>query len=420
MLWNAVDLKFIIHDQVGPGVYPAVFLVLLLLISIFLLTKVFLLDYTQIYSPFLQGLNEDLLIRKLGSILSEKLQTHVKVTTKNGTGRFSALWGGMNARSDGKTLMVISSDTNELPNLYAASHTVDKVEPIARIFFLPDVLLVKSDSKLSSLKQFLDSGKKKNDAMRIGLLHHPKIDYSVEKWLRQKVGLSFEAVADDDYLNLEKALIDGSLDALICGIEEASGTFSGDNLFRPLGVMSDNPVREHPSIPTFAQEGYPFISGKWAGIAVPKETPINAYEKISKSLSIIFEDKNDKDSLRNEGISLDFLDRQHFIQFMKKQKSVLEELNHGTAFPPLEKGKRFGLSLAILLTFFSIFLMGWIGFPLTAFLFLAVTMTSLWTGLNTKGIAAIVGISISVSLLIYFIFWQIFYVAFPGPSLFGG
>jgi hypothetical protein len=64
--------------------------------------------------------------------------------------------------------------------------------------------------------------------------------------------------------------------------------------------------------------------------------------------------------------------------------------------------------------------MQWIGFPLTAVFFLMVLITSLWTDLNKKAMAVIAGISIGVSLSIYFIFWQIFYVVFPSPTLFGG
>jgi hypothetical protein len=49
-----------------------------------------------------------------------------------------------------------------------------------------------------------------------------------------------------------------------------------------------------------------------------------------------------------------------------------------------------------------------------------ILISSLWPNLNKRAMVMIAGISIAVSLSIYFIFWQIFYVVFPGPSFFGG
>lgn len=420
MLWKVMALKFIVHDQIGPAVYPFVFLMILLIIAVILLAKTFASDYTQIFSPFLQGLNEDLLIRKIGPILSEKIGQPVRVKTQDGIGRFSAMWKGKSAPADGKTLIVLSSDTNEMPNLYAAGYALTHVEPLARLFFFPDVLIVQETSEFKDLQALFIRLESDRSPIRIGIKHNPQIDYSVEKWLAANVGKSFRATPTEDYSDMKQKLLKGELDALICGMEDAAGDLSGTTPMKALAVISDRPARGLPGIPTASWKGTALVSGKWAGLALPRGVSEPIRSKLEAALSDICETPRYIAVLEKEGIPLDYLNRHEFTGALNRQKEMLESLNQGTDAPSMESGKILGLALAITLTFLFAFVMQWIGFPLTAVFFLMILISSLWTDLNKKAMAIISGISVGVSLSIYFIFWHIFYVVFPSPTLFGG
>lgn len=420
LLWKVMALKFLVHDQIGPAVYPFVFLMILLIISVILLAKTFTADYIQIFSPFLQGLNEDQLIRKIGPILSGILGQPVRVKTQDGIGRFSAVWKGKNAAADGKTLIVLSSDTSEMPNLYAAGYALSHVDPLARLFFIPDVLIVRNTSEVQDLQAFLSRLTSDGDPIRIGIKHNPKIDYSVEKWLAANAGESFRATPEEDYSDLRQKLLKGDLDALICGMDDAGGDLSEETAMKALAVFSDRPMREFPEIPITSFNGAAMASGKWAGMALPKGVSEPIRRRMEAALSEICETPRYMEVLEKEGIQLDYLNRKEFIGFLDHQKQILEGLNHGTDTASMESGKIVGLWLAITLTFLFAFAMQWIGFPFTAIFFLMILISSLWTNLNKRAMVMIAGISVGVSLSIYFIFWQIFYVVFPGPSLFGG
>jgi len=420
LLWKVMTLKFLVHDQIGPAVYPFVFLMILLIISVILLAKAFTADYIQIFSPFLQGLNEDQLIRKIGPILSEKLGQPVRVKVQDGIGRFSAMWKGQNAAADGKTLIVLSSDTSEMPNLYAAGYALTHVDPLARLFFFPDVLIVRNATEFKDLQAFLSRLASDGNPIRIGIKHNPKIDYSIEKWFAANAGESFRANPAEDYSDLKQKLLKGDLDALICGMDDAAGDLSEDTTIKALAIFGDRPMREFPEIPTASRNGATLVSGKWAGLALPKGVSEPIRHTIEAVLSEICETPRYIQVLEKEGIQLDYLNRKEFIEFLNHQQQILEDLIHGTDIAPMESGKIVGLWIAITLTFLFAFAMQWIGFPITAIIFLMILISSLWTNLNKRAMVMIAGISVGVSLSIYCIFWQIFYVVFPGPSLFGG
>ncbi len=420
MLWMVFQLKFTVHDQIGPAAYPFVFLVILLIISVILLVQALTSDYMQIFSPFLQGLNEDQLIRKVADVLSKRLGRPIRVKTYTGIGRFSAMWKGINASADGKTLMIVSSDTNEIPNLYASDYVLEKTEPLARLFFSPDGLIVGKDSEFKDYESFFSRLQSGKDRIRIGITHHPAVDYSVENWLNADVGHSFEAIPSEDYIDLKQKLFEGKVDALICNMGDAADDVSEDNAMKLLAVFSDVPIRGFAEVPTVSWKGASLVSGKWAGLALPKGVSKQRYDELHTGLSDIFENPQSLSVLAKEGVCLDYLNRQDFMQFLNVQKETLESINHGAVENDIESGKIVGLVLAVTLTFLFAFVMHWIGFPLTAVFFLLVLITSLWSKINKKAMAIIAGISVGVSMAIYFVFWQIFYVVFPDPTLFGG
>ena len=108
-----------------------------------------------------------------------------------------------------------------------------------------------------------------------------------------------------------------------------------------------------------------------------------------------------------------------FACFLDRLVAQRRALGGTTAPPALDRGKLYGLVLAVLAVLAFPEVMRLLGFPITAFLFLAGLMMVLWPRLDLKAVVRIVPVSAAVAYALWYVFWKIFYVVFPEGELTG-
>ena len=87
--------------------------------------------------------------------------------------------------------------------------------------------------------------------------------------------------------------------------------------------------------------------------------------------------------------------------------------------PASAPDKRTGLIAAVLATFAFPYAMGFLGFPLTAFLFLAGLMSILWPRFEARALVHILPLAVALALGLQALFGGVFHVVFPEGSLTG-
>lgn len=417
MLWTAAHLRFYIHGMIGPGLYPTLVLLLLAVVTVILLVQRLNLKEVRVIAPFLDGLERDALLRYLCGVLTRQWGQPIRVMNKTGVGRFAAAHAGRHAPTDGRTLVVLTSDTPDRPGLEAATYALEHFEPLVRLYFDPDVLLVHPGAPWQSLSELVGAG-----PLRAGFAHHPVYSATLREWLAARLSLELRPVFDEDPKSVLGKLEAGELDLAVLGVGDTQEVLGAARV-RALAVASDEPVTNPAVLPTFADQGHALVSGNWAGVLVPKAVDAVTRKQLERDLmgglpSALREPA--AESLMS-GLAANWHIRpaEAFRAFLTRM-----EVNRSQAKPvPANLRSNHDKSLALWVTIAAVLLfpplMQLVGFPLGAFVFLLGLMALLWPRLELRVLLVILPVSLVLSVGLYWLFWHVFYVVFPTGVLTG-
>ena len=414
LLWHGLSLQLWRDGTIGPGAYPVFALAGLLAITSVLIAKALAVRELRLYSPFQAGLQDDLRLRQLAEIMGARLRTRIQVVTKDGEGRFSALWKGVR----GNALAIVSSDMTSLPNFHAAAFCDGRMEPVGGLFFDPDVLVVRPASQWQNPGDLWNKGQ----TVRLGFGHHIDIDHAVGRWLATAQGLSFQPVHSDDIPSLIGAINAGDIDAAILSFSQARQAITTGQV-RCIGLLSE-PGDQPPEVqdaPTFLDHGAAVVSGHWAALMVPAGMPA----KKQNALSAAFSEAAAELPSANE---TDMSARIWRFLSQEEMKGIIDIQQRCHAqFAPREglsdslpAGKIIGLVVAITgLALFPIAMMQ-LGFVLSAFFYVAGLTLLLWPKLTPAKAVLSIAVAAFLSIGTYLLFSKVFNVVLPTSALMEG
>ncbi len=419
MLWQALKLDLVVRGAIGPGLYPALVLGALLAGSIVLLVQAATSREVRLLSPFLEGLQHDMMLRRLAGAADGLLGTSVRVVANTGSGWFSALHAGRRAPPDGETVVVVTSETPDLRGPAAAAFCLDQLDPIVRLWFDPDVVVARADAPWSDLPGlFGDCGR---DSVRIGFVHGPEEAESILRWIVLHHGRQVTPAYHSEAKVLLRHLRDGQLDVAVLSLAEAEGDL-GRGVLRSVAVLASEATGGGTPLTTAAAQGYPMVSGRWAGLAVPRgrgTAPARAVERLHAAFSQAFLRLRTSGGIE-EGEAWSVAPPAAFTGFLAGLRAQWASLSGGTVNPAMPRGKVVGLAAAVFGVLFFPQIMDLMGFPLAVFLFLSILMALLWPSVEARAGLTIVPVAVGVSLVLYLLFADLFYVVFPTGSLWGG
>lgn len=417
MLWSASHLKFYMHGMMGPGLYPTIVLVLLAVVSVILLLQRLNLKEVRIIAPFLDGLERDALLRHLCGVLSRQWGQPIRVMNKTGVGRFSAAHAGRHAPADGRTLVVLTSDTPDRPGLVAAAFALEHYEPLVRLYFDPDVLLVRPEAAWNRLSDLPGSG-----PLQVGFAHHPAYSATLRQWLASHLALEMRPVFEEDPKSVLRQLEAGGLDMAVLGLGDVEEALDAARV-RALAVASDEPVSNPAVLPTFADQGHALVSGNWAGVLIPKAvapaTRMGLERDLVGGLPLALREPAAQSLMAGLAANWQIRPAEEFRAFLARVDAGRSEVEPAATSLKSTHDKSFGLWVTIAAVLLFPPLMQLIGFPLGAFVFLMGLMALLWPRLNLRVLLLILPVSLVLSVGLYWLFWHVFYVVFPTGVLTG-
>ena len=77
-----------------------------------------------------------------------------------------------------------------------------------------------------------------------------------------------------------------------------------------------------PDVPTFKELGFDLVSGAYRGIAVPKSTPEDVRQQLSKMIGQINADPEFRKKMENDGMALLDVDYEAYPGFIKKMSDI--------------------------------------------------------------------------------------------------
>ena len=190
------------------------------------------------------------------------------------------------AQPDGYTLLLATSTTNAAsPALFTkiGFHPIDDFVPISPIALSPSILIVSGASPYKSVKDIVDAAKAHPAKLTYGSGGNGNSGHLSAELFRSVVKIDAQHVP---YKGNSPAMVDlmgGQLDFMF---DNGAVPYIQGGKVRGLAVASDRRLTAVPSIPTFAELGWPSVQlSTWFGLAAPKGTPPAVIDKLNKVMT---------------------------------------------------------------------------------------------------------------------------------------
>jgi len=275
--------------------------------------------------PFNPGGQSDVEARMQQPYLEKILGVPIVVNYMPGAGGALAWTKFAQMKPDGYTVCGINIPHIILQPLSQkdAAFKTDDLKPLALFESTPIGLAVKKDSKIGSLKEFIEYAKANPGKVTVGmsgkLSGHHMASLQFEKMNNIKLTqVTFTGAAPQ-----VTALLGGHVEA-IWG--NSSDLVSFATQMKILAIGTEKRMETLPGVPTFQELGFKFYPRIDRGVAVPKATPADITAKLEKA----FLDTVNTDDYKSKIIKAGFvplgLNGQQSIKYITEETEVFKKL----------------------------------------------------------------------------------------------
>ncbi len=415
MIFNLLGFRSSLAGAIGPGVYPLVTLLLIIVTGLMIVLRSFVPIRFRFISPFPSGSRQGMMASEAARILAKEINSRVAVQPATGQGFFSARHIGARAKPDGTTLCIITGDKPTPCYFYNAFLNLRDFNPITLLSHDPEVFIagkLDNTDKISPISktEFIDilsSG-------RIGFSHQQETAQQLALALQQETGVHVQPAVFESTQLMLASLAVKRIAAAVCPISDLTGSEKLENRFQLLAVGTSERLVDFPGIPTLGELGINLVWGAWTGLAFPSGT---ASERVQGIWDILKSSKNFealKNAIRQNGGCDTIMGPTQFRRLLEGQKRIWEKTaSHGGAKGDQGMEPLFKVVAAIGL--FSVFMMlgPYAGYLPVSLLFMLSLSLILWPGRRKRAFFMILACSIGTTLCIYWIFTNFFNVVFP-------
>lgn len=243
----------------------------------------------KVVVAFSAGGTTDILARKVGQELAEKLKQPFVIENKPGAGGNTGTEMVVRSPADGYTLIVNSVGPIAVnPTLYPKLpyNPLTDLVPIVQIADVPNVLVVHPSVPAESFDEFLtyakaNPGKLNCASTGIGTSSHLSCFVLAKRAAFEAVHVPYKGA---DAL---RDLLAGRVQFMFATIPSVKQHIDSGAL-RAVAVSSIKRSRSMPDVPTVAERGFPgFEAGSWFGFFAPKGTPAEVVATLNKAVNEI-------------------------------------------------------------------------------------------------------------------------------------
>ena len=415
MIFNLLGFRSSVAGTIGPGVYPLVTLLLLIVTGLMIVLRSFVPIRFRLISPFPPGSRLGMMAAEAARILAKEINSRVAVQPATGQGFFSARHIGARAKSDGATLCIITGDKPTPSYFYNAFLNLKDFNPIALLSHDPEVFVVRKSNNSDEVRPISNAGF--IDILssgRIGFSHQSETAQQLALALQQETGIDVQpAVFESTQLMLE-SLTANRITAAVCPLSDLAGSEEFERGFHLLAVGTLERLADFPDIPTLGELGMNLVWGAWIGLAFPSGT---ASDKVQGIWEILNASKNFQalqNAIRRNGGRDRIRGPAQFCRLLEGQKRIWEKTaSHGGAEGDQGIEPLFKVVAAIGLFAVFVGLGPYVGYLPVSLLFMLSLSLILWPGRRKRAFPVILVCSVAISICIYIIFTNFFNVVFP-------
>jgi tripartite-type tricarboxylate transporter receptor subunit TctC len=212
----------------------------------------------------------------------------VPIVVENKPGAGTSTGGVYVAQSppDGYTLLVNPDSIAVNPSLYPnlAYDPIKSFEPVALLCTATQVLVVRPDLGVSSLKEFIELARSKGGGLNIASAGGGTISHLTGVLLEQRAGFKTTHVPFRGAAPALSAMLGGHVDGMWVMLAPAVPHLHAGKL-KAIAVTADRRDPELPAVPTAAEAGVAdFRVENWQALFAPAGTPKPIVDKIARTV----------------------------------------------------------------------------------------------------------------------------------------
>ena len=254
--------------------------------------------------PFPPGGGTDATSRLLAEKFTTLLGWTVVVDNKPGAGGNIGIDIAAKAAPDGYTIaMGQASNLAINPSLYAKMpfDPLKDLTPIVSVAEQPVVLVVRADSPLKTLADFVQAAKARPGQVGVAQAGNGTVGHLAGELLERRAGIQVLQVPFKGAGPAMNDLLGGQVETYIGNTVSVMGQLSAGKI-RALAVTSSRRIGALPNVPTVAEQGYPgFDATTWLGLVGPAGMPADIVARINAETVKILARPDVKDKLAFEG-----------------------------------------------------------------------------------------------------------------------
>lgn len=232
--------------------------------------------YIEFIIPFAPGGGVDLFGRTVGQLLNEqKLVTkQITVVNRPGAGGSVGMQLMVQRKGDPYVLLGIAIHAIVTPITLGTQYSYRDMTPIAKVFSEYEMMVVRTESPIKSLKDIEAVLKKDPGGLSIGGASLGNADHIAVGLFAKAIGVDPAKVRYIPYSGGESnpAILGGHVDVGMGGLDLITQVEAGR--MRVLAISAPKRLGgRFKNMPTFTEQGYDVLNENWRGIFGPPEMP---------------------------------------------------------------------------------------------------------------------------------------------------
>jgi putative tricarboxylic transport membrane protein len=282
----------------------------------------------ELIIPFAPGGGVDLFGRTVARILNDEkiVNRRIQVVNKPGAGGARGMAEMVQRKGDTHVLLGIAIHVHTTPLTTGTKHSYKDLTPIAKLFSEYQMMVVRTESPIKSIKEVeaalrKDAGSLKVGGASVGGADHMTVAKFVKAIGGDPAKLTYVAYSGGES---NAAILGGHVDIGLGGLDLIDLVEGGK--MRVLAVSA--PARlggRYKALPTFVEQGYDVVNPNWRGIFGPPDMPAAVVQYWRESLKKMVQTKAWKAELeKNQWI--DTFEADTFLSSLDKDHEVYRAL----------------------------------------------------------------------------------------------
>ncbi len=283
---------------------------------------------------FAPGGGADSAARLIVPKLAEVLGQSVIIENKPGAGGNLASDLLMKSDPDGYTIMLTTVGSMAInPHMPGGTNFNPLVDfsMISQGVTFSNILVVRTESNIKSLQDYVALGKDKNTFVTFGSSGNGSTGHLAGELLKARTGMKAEHINYKGGGPAMTDLLGGNITAIFASTPTAVPLIQGGKL-RPIAVTSPKRTSGLPNVPTVAEQGYPgYQALNWYAFVAPPKVPPAIIDKLNQAITATLKDPGTVERLRQVDLDAAPSTPQELLVFVKlendKWAKIVKSIN---------------------------------------------------------------------------------------------